>query len=164
MKAEANPLAKTNEKPSQRRTSGDSQIKSMLNSPSPWGLVLTPICESAEQISADKLPGDDHSSLSCSLSSGASCEARSLSETFASINKSAVINSQRRSCKGTVKSNVVDRETSQYATDNRAAEAERQSMIQLKKATLAVAIDILPCIIAVIWATAIFFSMPSHTQ
>uniref|UniRef100_A0A7S0QE21 Uncharacterized protein n=1 Tax=Cryptomonas curvata TaxID=233186 RepID=A0A7S0QE21_9CRYP len=164
MKAEANPFAKTSERTSQRRTSEDSQIKSMLNSHSSWGLVLTPICESSEQFSAEKLPGDEHSSLSRALSSGANCEARSLSETFASINKSSVTNSQRRSCKGTVLSKTVDRETCKYGLDNRTTEEERKSLICLKNFTLAVAIDILPCIIAVIWAAAIFFSMPSHAQ
>jgi hypothetical protein len=166
MNTESSTVAKTNELIHQRRTSEDSQIKSMLNSHSSLGLVLSPICESSEQISADKLSCDEHSRISCPLSSGANCEARSLSETFASINQCALTNSQRRSCQGTVLSTkVVDRASIRKRLDNRPCSEERRKSLQcLEKFTLAVAIDILPCIIAVIWAAAIFFSMPAHAQ
>jgi hypothetical protein len=167
MKVEANQitfsianLSNSSNRYSQRKTSEDSQIKNMLNSHPSWGLVLSPICESSEQISAERLPGDEQSGTSYSLSSGANCEARSLSETFASINKSALTNLQRKSCKTTAQTmKAVHRETGQNVPCSK--EDPKNS---LEMFTLAVAIDVLPCIIAVIWAAAIFFSMPSHAH
>ena len=138
---------------------------------SPLGEMLAPICEASEH--AEKLKDHDLSEQSTISSNFSSGDPRSLSETFTSLNRDfSCFNSQNKPHRtlpeiakySRRKNQVNGRSVSVSEAFIRKDGSDNASPKSFEKYLLELAIDFLPCLIAIIWAAAIFLSMPHQTR